>query len=67
MKVVQYEKDTIKFDDYPEGVGIYFFYTQKKIDGQLCWVHDEDKLLLDEALRKYPKNRYQWQEIKDDL
>ena len=67
MKIVQYEKDIIKFDDYPDGLEIYFFYIQKKLDGELCWVHDENKLTIDEAIKLYPPSKYCWQEITGDL
>lgn len=63
MKIVEYEKDLIKFDDYPDGLMIYFFYNRKKIDGEWCWVWDENKLTLEEALKLYPPSKYYWQEI----
>ena len=67
MKTVEYEKDLIKFDDFPDGLMIYFFYNRKKIDGAWCWLWDENKLTLEEALKLYPPNKYHWQEIIGDL
>lgn len=67
MKTVQYEKDLIKFDDYPDGLMIYFFYNRKKIDGEWCWIWDDNKLTIGEALKLYPPSKYYWQEITEDL
>lgn len=65
MQLIQYEKSLVKFDDCE--CEIYFFYNKKKLDGEWCWLWDNDKLTEQEALKKYPKNRYQWEEIKEDL
>ena len=55
MKIkVEYEIST--FDDYT----LYFFYVRKKIDKEWCWIWDEDKLLEHEAVKKYPKSKYEW-------
>lgn len=67
MKTVQYEKDIIKFDDYPDGIETYFFYIQKKLDGVSCWVHDGNELTLEQALKMYPKSKFDWQEITEDI
>ena len=61
MKTVQYEKS--EFGDYT----LYFFYTRTKYDGEWCWLWDEDKLLLEDALKKYPPNKYLWEEVTEDL
>lgn len=66
MQIVQYEKEVIKFDDYPDGIEIYFFYRKKKIDGKWCWLWDDNKLTIDEALRLYPPSKYYWKEAIDD-
>lgn len=56
MKTIQYEKELVKFDGLPEAVGVYYFY----IDG--LW--DEDKLLYNEALVKYPPKEYNWELVE---
>lgn len=37
---------------------VYFFYPNG--------VWDDDKLLLSEALKKYPKDKYEWEEMPDE-
>ena len=64
VKVVEFEKALTVFDDYPDGVDVYYFYIQKKMDNE--WLWDEDKLLYEEALRKYPKNKFIWKEVDVD-
>lgn len=66
MKVVEFEKASTVFNDYPNGVDVYYFYVQKKLDNEWVWLWDEDKLLYEEALRKYPKNKFMWKEIDVD-
>jgi len=61
VKTVQYEKS--EFDDYT----LYFFYTRAKYDGEWCWCWDDDKLLLEEAIKKYPPDEYLWEEVREDL
>jgi len=55
------EYETSEFPDYT----LYFFYVKKRLDSELCWIWDEDKLLLEEALKKYPLKRYEWIEITE--
>jgi hypothetical protein len=67
MKTVQYEKS-----DFPEANGepaytLYFFYIRKKYDGEWCWLWDDNKLTIDDALKLYPPSKYYWQEITEDL
>ena len=66
MKVVKFEKALTVFDDYPDGVDVYYFYIQKKMDNEWVWLWDEEKLLYGEALRKYPKNKFTWKEADVD-
>ena len=63
MKVVEFEKALTVFDDYPDGIDVYYFYIQKKMDDEWVWLWAEDKLLHEEALRKYPKKRFIWKEL----
>lgn len=42
---------------------LYYFYVRKKVDKEWCWIWDEDTLLEVDALRKYPKNKYEWIEF----
>lgn len=57
---VEYETST--FPDYT----LYFFYI-KKGGNSGYWIWDEDKLLLEDALKKYPKSKYEWVEITEDV
>ena len=66
MKVVEFEKALTVFDDYPDGVDVYYFYIQTKMDNEWVWLWDEDKLLYEEALKKYPKNKFIWKEVDVD-
>lgn len=60
MKIkVEYEISI--FDDYT----LCFFYVRKKIGKGFCWIWDEDKLLEHEAIKKYPKSKYEWVEFKE--
>ena len=34
MKVVEFEKALTGFDDYPDGVDVYYFYIQTKMDNE---------------------------------
>ena len=52
------EYEISKFPDYD----LYFFYVRRKLDGEWCWVWDEDKLLEEEAYTKYPPSKYEWVE-----
>lgn len=66
MKHVQYEKALVKSDNYPNGLDVYWFYVQKRLDGVLCWVWDGDSLSYPDAVRKYPPSRFIWDEIPED-
>ena len=46
-----------------DGYSLYFFYIEGIYEDKACWLWDEDKLLYNEALSKYPKSEYQWEEI----
>jgi len=59
---IKVEYETSEFADYT----LYFFYVRKKLDNELCYVWDEDKLLEHEALKKYPKSKYEWVLYNDD-
>lgn len=50
MKVVEVEKALTVFDDYPDGVDVYYFYIQ----------------IYEEALMKYPKNKFILKEVDVD-
>jgi hypothetical protein len=50
------EYETSEFPGYT----LYFFYVQKKVGKEWCWIWDEDRLLEVDALKKYPKNKYDW-------
>lgn len=50
MKVVEFEKALTVFDDYPDGVDVYYFYIQTKMDNEWVWLWDEDKLLYEEEI-----------------
>lgn len=58
MKTIQFEKESVKFDGHAEAVDVYYFY----IDG--LW--DEDKLLYDEALAKYPSKEFIWEFLTEE-
>lgn len=58
MKIIQFEKESVKFDGHAEAVDVYYFY----IGG--LW--DEDKLLYDEALVKYPPEKYNWKLVENE-
>jgi uncharacterized protein with ParB-like and HNH nuclease domain len=63
------EFETSHFDGGTNGhplYTLYFFYVRKKIDREWCWVWDEDKLLLEDALKKYPLKKYEWVEFVGD-
>lgn len=66
MKVVKFVKALTIFDDYPDGIDVYYFYVQEKMDNEWVWLWDEDKLLYEEALRKYPKKKFIWREVDVD-
>lgn len=53
---IKVEYEISEFTEYT----LYFFYVKKKLDNEVCYVRDEDKLLEHEALKKYPKNKYEW-------
>lgn len=50
VKVVEFEKALTVFDDYPDGVDVYYFYIQTKMDNEWVWLWDEDKLLYEEEI-----------------
>lgn len=56
MNTIQFEKELVKFDGHTDAIDVYYFY----IDG----VWDEDKLLYDEALAKYPPKEYNWKLVE---
>lgn len=58
MKTIQYEKELVKFAGHAEAVDVYYFY----IDG----VWDEDKLLYEEALVKYPSKEFIWEFLTEE-
>lgn len=58
MKTTQFDKELVKFSGHPEAVDVYYFY----VDG--LW--DEDKLLYEEALVKYPPEKYNWKLVEDE-
>lgn len=58
--VIEYE--TSEFPGYT----LFFFYVRKKIDKEWCWIHDNEPVLEHEALKKYPKNKYEWLEYSGD-
>lgn len=63
MVKVEYEKSHFKDKEGNVEYTLYFFYIRKKYDGDWCWLWDDDKLLLEEALKKYPTNKYEWVDI----
>ena len=67
MKTVQYEKSDFPAANGEPAYTLYFFYSYKKYDGEWCWLWDENKLTLEEALKLYPPAKYYWQEITEDL
>ena len=61
MKKITVEYETSDYcTDTGERYTLYFFYIQQKSG---YWLWDEDKLLLEEALIKYPRNKYKWKDI----
>lgn len=66
MEIIHFEKSQFMATPAQASYTLYFFYTYKMYGGEWCWLWDDDKLLLEDALKKYPKDKYDWEEIKED-